>query len=137
MEVEKYQKSDKFDPYDLESADIEQFFVLLTEESAQKFGKQFLEYRGPSNLKKFTLKTGEDLRWFPQWPPEYSEAEKRCAKVFELDTSQTQNGEIGLKELDTPYARFECMLNRIHDHGGYDNGTIEASQRINEPRILK
>lgn len=137
MEVKKYESSDRFDPYDLESAGIDQFFVLLTEESARKFFKQFLEYRGPSNLKKFTLKTGEDLRWFPQWPPDYSEAEQRCAKTFELDTSQTHNGEISLKELDTPYARFERMLNRMHDHGGNDNDTIEESQRINEPRILK
>ncbi|CAI7628735.1 unnamed protein product [Penicillium pancosmium] len=80
------------------------FKSVLTEEIARASAKRFLECRGPSNLKKITLKTGEDLRWFPQWHPGYADAEEECSRIFEIDAHLGQDGEISLKELDSTRA---------------------------------
>lgn len=63
-------------------------------------------------MKKFTLKTGEDLRWFVQPRFQYANAEKEVAKIFELYPSPTQSGEIRLEELETPFARGRRMTSK-------------------------
>jgi hypothetical protein len=84
----------------------EVFKSILTDEKAQAFAKRFFECRGPSNLKKITLQTGEDLRWFPQWSPWYADAERRHAKIFEAYQPLRQGDEPYLEELMSNYARF-------------------------------
>lgn len=79
------------------------FNSVLTKEIARVSARQFLDCRGLSKLKKLTLKTGEDLRWFPQWHPGYADAEEECSRIFEIDARLGQDGEISLKELDSTH----------------------------------
>lgn len=88
------------------------FKSVLTEEIARAYAKQFLECRGLSNLIKITLKTGEDLRWFPQWRPGYADAEEECSRTFEMDARLRQDGEPSLKELDNRQAMISRLLHR-------------------------
>jgi hypothetical protein len=94
------------------------FKSVLTEEIARASAKRFLECRGHSNLNKITLKTGEDLRWFPQWHPGYADAEEECSRIFEIDARLGQDGEISLKELDSTRA---SILRRLRSPNGSFN----------------
>ena len=56
-----------------------------------------------------TLKSGEKLRWFPQWTPMWAEAEKDYAKIFEIYAPLDDNYQPRLYERETPHARMERM----------------------------
>lgn len=58
--------------------------LVLTESTGKDFAKRFFDLRGSSFLKTINLKTGENLRWFPQWPPRYADAEGECARILEI-----------------------------------------------------
>lgn len=113
------------------------FKSVLTEEIARSSAKRFLECRGPSNLTKITLKTGEDLRWFPQWHPGYADAEEECSRIFEIDARLGQDGEIILKELDSTRA---SILRRLGSPNGAFNRTFlgKSPTRISTaPRVFQ
>jgi hypothetical protein len=54
---------------------------LLDDAVARTFAEPFFASRGPSKLEELTLKTGEDLRRFPQWQPAYSALERKWARA--------------------------------------------------------
>jgi hypothetical protein len=62
----------------------EPLLPLLDEAVARTFAEPFFTLRGPSKLEKLTLKTGENLRRFPQWPPRYLDLEREWARVQDL-----------------------------------------------------
>jgi hypothetical protein len=62
------------------------FASVLTESTAQEFAKLFFKFRGSSIINTITLKTGEDLRWFPHWPPDYAVAEEECAMIIQIQS---------------------------------------------------
>lgn len=62
----------------------------LTVITAKDFSKRFLDHRGPSLLERIQLKTGEQLRWFPQWEPLYSRLERTHARRFRIYPRQSQ-----------------------------------------------
>jgi hypothetical protein len=53
-----------------------------------------------------TLKTGEDLRWFPQWHPEYAIAEEYYTKTFEIYSPLEDKHDPRLNELESDYTRL-------------------------------
>ncbi|KAF7157678.1 hypothetical protein CNMCM5623_002052 [Aspergillus felis] len=79
----------------------EEFARVLTKSKAHDFAKRFFELRGPSVLEVVTLKTGENLRWFPQWHPKYAIAEEECTKIFEIYPPLEDNHEPRLNELES------------------------------------
>ncbi|KAK0616919.1 hypothetical protein B0T14DRAFT_254460 [Immersiella caudata] len=54
---------------------------ILDETVVRTFAEPFFALRGPSKLENLTLKTGENLRRFPQWPPTYSYQERGWERV--------------------------------------------------------
>jgi hypothetical protein len=61
-------------------------FLLPTfdEDLAKSFAESFFALRPRSRLQTLTLKTGEDLRRFPQWPPAYEELEHMSTLVVRI-----------------------------------------------------
>ncbi|KAI0157376.1 hypothetical protein GGR57DRAFT_65122 [Xylariaceae sp. FL1272] len=53
----------------------------VTGSSARKVGKWVFKYRWPSDLRVLVLETGEHLRQFPQWEPQYREFEREQSKT--------------------------------------------------------
>ncbi|KAJ5747313.1 uncharacterized protein N7511_009009 [Penicillium nucicola] len=58
-----------------------------------------------SHLKKVTLKTGEDKRWFPQWKPDYATLEDKLSRLFEIRFSGEEGDEFGVRELESNYTK--------------------------------
>lgn len=113
----------------------------MTESKAQDFAKKFFELRGPSVLEMITLRTGENLRWFPQWHPGYANAEEHCAKIFEIYAPSEDNDEPRLKELESDYARLMRELeedSRAYlDSMDHSNADSEPQRLSRSPRVFK
>lgn len=77
----------------------------LTESTAKDFSKRFFEHRGPSLLERIQLKTGEHLRWFPQWRPLYSQLETKYAREFQIYPQQSQLPRIEERQVDDTFGR--------------------------------
>lgn len=113
----------------------EDFARVLTVSKAQDFAKRFFQIRGPSVLKTITLKTGENLRWFPQWCPNYADAEEECAKIFELYAPLENNGEPRLHELESDYA---CLIREQQEHDrDYWNSMRQSNADSNPQRLSR
>lgn len=123
---------------------VEDFARVLTLSKAQDFARRFFQLRGPSVLETITLKTGENLRWFPQWHPNYADAEQECANIFEFYAPLERNDEPRLHEsheLESDYARL------IRELQGYDNSYYNSLRQSNadskpqrlsrSPRVFK
>ena len=86
--------------------------LVLTRSHAQSFAKRLFELRGPSALKIVTLKSGEELRWFPQWSPMWAGAEEEYGKIFEIyapldiDNDQLRINEMESSPLKREFARI-------------------------------
>ncbi|KAJ5157066.1 uncharacterized protein N7482_008166 [Penicillium canariense] len=121
----------------------EKFARVLTESKAQDFAKRFFELRGPSVLEMITLKTGEKLRWFPQWHPRYADAEKHCAKIFEIYAPLEDNDEPRLNELESDYARWMRGLEegysgfRSLNSKNHSNADSKPQRLSRSPRVFK
>ena len=84
--------------------DDEKAFIkpILDENSAQNLVKMLVELRVQSKQSQFrriTLKQGERLRRFPQWPPGYSKWEEEHARSFEIELPFIPGGEAQMKDL--------------------------------------
>lgn len=118
------------------------FESVLTEETAKSFSKQFFEYSKQSCLKKITLKSGEDLRWFPQWPPGYASAEEESARTFEIYPPLEQGHEPRLMEVENDYYpllnwwRRESQIRKAYGANDEGNGALQYRRR-SAPRILQ
>lgn len=82
---------------------------------------------------KITLKTVEDLRFFPQWRAAYFEAEDEYAEIFELFSPLKNSDESILKELGTSYASRMKSWNTSLSSSGSDPKPPRISRA---PRIL-
>jgi hypothetical protein len=111
----------------------EEFARVLTKSKAQDFAKRFFELRGPSVLEMITLKTGENLRWFPQWHPGYARAEEHCTKIFEIYAPLEDNHEPRLNELESDYA---CLLRELEEDGMADYNSKNRSSADSKPQRL-
>jgi hypothetical protein len=70
---------------DAEKKHEERMRAVLTELSVKTFIGIFCRDREPSsNLRKLTLKTGENLRHFPQWWPKFASSESALARISEV-----------------------------------------------------
>lgn len=67
----------------------------LNEEMAKVFGQAFFAWRqAESKLQTLSLKTGERLRRFPQWPPAYQSVEESVAKIVHIRRPASHNSEL-------------------------------------------
>ncbi|KAK4444469.1 hypothetical protein QBC34DRAFT_334845 [Podospora aff. communis PSN243] len=57
---------------------------LLDGAVVRTFAEPFFALRGSSKLETLTLKTGENLRRFPQWPPPYQGKERSWARTHHV-----------------------------------------------------
>lgn len=105
----------------------------MTESKAQDFGKRFFELRGPSALETVRLKTGESLRWFPQWRPKYAREEAECAKVFELYAPLEGNDEPRLHDVESDYS---CMIREQQEHDKAYWNSVRQSNGASKPQGL-
>lgn len=122
------------------------FESVLTEETAKSFGKQFFECSKQSSLKKITLKSGENLRWFPQWHPGYANAEEESARTFEIFPPSEQGHEPRLMQIENDYYphlnwwRRQGRVRKAHPwtmDGANDEGSGALGyRRRSAPRIL-
>lgn len=106
------------------------FSLVLTESTAQDFAKRFFDLRGSSVLKTITLKTGENLRWFPQWPPRYADAEEECARILEIHSPRKMGDAPLIKRPET----YRDRLVRKRRFQSWDSGRQPPLSR--GPRIL-
>lgn len=111
----------------------EDFARVLTSSKAQDFAKRFFQLRGPSVLETITLKTGENLRWFPQWYPNYVDAEQECAKIFEFYAPLERNDEPRLHELESDHAR---LIRELQEHSSSYYNSLRQSNADSKPQRL-
>lgn len=80
---------------------------VLTESKAQVFGKRFYGRRHEfSSLEKITLRTGENMRHFPQRPAGYSLDEDHYERIFEIYSPLKKGAEPFLKKLESNLQRL-------------------------------
>lgn len=133
--AEDHRSEDSEDSEDSEVSLKEVFSQVLTKSKAEDFAKRFFELRGPSVLEKITLRTGEKLRWFPQWHPEYATAEEECAKIFEIYAPLEDDHEPRLNQLKTEYDRLrEWDEERIALLRG--DSIMNSSSAVSKPQPL-
>ncbi|KAK4110326.1 hypothetical protein N656DRAFT_830942 [Canariomyces notabilis] len=78
------------------------YLPLLDEAFVRAFAEPFFALRGAgSKLERLTIKTGETLRRFPQWPPGYERLEKQSTRWFDAWLKNT-DGEVKVKNV-TPF----------------------------------
>ncbi|KAF3385073.1 hypothetical protein F1880_001867 [Penicillium rolfsii] len=116
----------------------EVFPQVLTQSKAQDFAKQFFDLRGPSALKEITLRTGENLRWFPQWRPAYAREEESCENTFKFCAPLEVNNEPRLFESDTAEDRLtrELLENEMAYQRRF-NPKPKPQRLSRSPRIFK
>ncbi|KAB5513566.1 hypothetical protein GE09DRAFT_1295011 [Coniochaeta sp. 2T2.1] len=75
------------------------------EAMAKAFAALFFSQRGQSKLKLLTVKTGEDLRRFPQWSPAYERHERRATLTVRIRAPRGNGGELEVEKetLGWPY----------------------------------
>jgi hypothetical protein len=81
------------------------YLPLLNETLVRAFAEPFFASRGAeSKLERLTVKTGETLRRFPQWPPGYERLEKQSTRWFDA-WLRSKDGEVKVKKV-TPSLFF-------------------------------
>ncbi|KAK4235729.1 hypothetical protein C8A03DRAFT_46167 [Achaetomium macrosporum] len=75
---------------------------------ARAFAQPFFAWRRPgSDLRTLTLKTGEKLRRFPQWPPAYRDEEMSRSVTIHVRAPLTPDGELTMDIIDWNDPRSE------------------------------
>lgn len=119
----------------------EDFAQVLTASKAKDFANRLFKLRGPSVLEMITLKTGENLRWFPQWHPQYAEAEFRYAEIFEIYAPCDDNDEPHFKKSESEYIRLMRVLEEdsmaFWDSTGHPSAYSKSQRLSRSPRIFK
>jgi hypothetical protein len=112
----------------------EVFDFELTESTAKVFARHFFECRGPSVLKRITLKTGEPLRWFPQWHPKYAQLESDSARTVviypPLRSGDEPRVDVGENSLVLTARELEQQLGDYRPFNGSKPRRLSRTPRI-------
>ncbi|KAL2015122.1 hypothetical protein VTK56DRAFT_6296 [Thermocarpiscus australiensis] len=74
---------------------------MLDADLARAFAQPFFAWRQPgSKLKMLTLRTGEKLRRFPQWPPAYQDDERMRAVTIHVCAPSCPDGKLAMDIID-------------------------------------
>ena len=73
------------------------------EDMAKAFAAPFFSRRGQSKLKLITIKTGEDLRRFPQWSPAYEGHEREATLTVRIRLPRKTGGELEIEDETLPW----------------------------------
>lgn len=113
----------------------EAFEFELTESTAKDFARHFFECRGPSVLERITLKTGEPLRWFPQWHPKYAELESESARIAVIYPPLRSGGEPRVDVGETSLVGIAIEIDqRFEDYLRFNGSRPRRLSRT--PRII-
>lgn len=72
------------------------FYPVLDDDLIRAFAEPFFASRGASKMERLTIKTGETLRRFTQWHPEYRNLEKGWTREFDAWLEST-DGEVKVR----------------------------------------
>jgi len=70
---------------------------------AKTLAEPFFAARPRSRLQTLTIKTGEDLRRFPQWPPAYERHERSATLTVRIRAPSSPGGELAVETEGLPW----------------------------------